>query len=217
MAYPAVFESTSWPDGLIQLLDDHHVAILCDEGRARHHAERAIHEQLSRLPESRVIDIDCAAARDLPSFCKQLEPHFADRKPRPEQWWRDVNSVIDLLRGSDTGTAQGSAFPLAGSEIGVKREYFLWHEAECLLETDLALFSALVNAFLGVAAEREHISAERLLIQRVVFFGGAKLGAYADDPKGQFSCWLKDDEGSPLWEVISVVERPMVITYRVDG
>ena len=115
-----------------------------------------------------------------------------------------MSSVIDVLRSS-------------GATRGHKREYFLWHEAEALLEADVRLFGALVDAFLGVAAEREHISADRLVLQRVVFLGGSKLGAYAEDPCGQLRRWLEEQDGSPFWEVLSVVERPPVITYRVDG
>lgn len=245
---PAALESTSWPDGLIQLLDDHHVAVLCDDGHGRRRAARILQQHLSGLADTRVIDIDCSAATDLPSFCKQLEPHFPDRPITPSPWWRDINNVIDLLRSAGAGSRAGGSFheimetprgPRAGdshansnadenaagmtstpprrSTMTLKREYFLWHEAEALLETDVELFGALVNAFIGVAAEREHVSVDRLLIQRVVFLGGAKLGAYAEDSNGQFCRWLEEDQGSPFWEVISVVERPAVIAYRVEG
>src|SRR5207247_6640689 len=99
----------------------------------------------------------------------------------------------------------------AAPGAALKRGYFLWRQADPLLDADVNMFSALVNAFLAVAAEREHISADRLLIQRVVFLGGAKLGAYAEDARGQFCRWLDDDDGSPFWEVINVVQRPAVI------
>jgi hypothetical protein len=237
---PAALESTAWPDGLIQLLDEHHVAVLCDDANHRRRAGRSLQQHLFNLADSRVIDIDCTHATDLPTFCQQLEPHFPDRPITPSPWWRDVNNVIDLLRSSGAGTRAGGSIreiletpkdrgeidieilghaPVAPSRpsVTLKREYFLWHEAEALLEHDVELFSALVNAFFGVAAEREHISADRLLIQRVVFLGGAKLGAYAEDSNGQFCKWLEEDQGSPFWEVVNVVERPAVIAYRVEG
>jgi hypothetical protein len=110
--------------------------------------------------------------------------------------------VIDVLRGAC---------------IGFKRRYFIWHDADAMLEADVELFCRLVNAIFAVAAECEHISLDPVVLQRVVFLGGAKLGAYAEDANGQFCRWLEDEDESPFWDVISVVDRPPVITYRIDG
>ena len=74
----------------------------------------------------------------------------------------------------------------------------------------------MVNALLGTAAYHEHVEPDVLVLQRVVFFGGDKLGASAEEPHGQFNAWLTEDDGD-LWEVYACLERPPVMTFRLDG
>ena len=198
----ATFDSTTWPDGIIQLLDDHHLVVLSDSSSARGQFATTLNRRLDGLAETEIINIDGALATDLPSFCNQLERQLAIRRAGPNPWWRDVPSVIDVLRRA--GTAP-------------KRRYFICQDAHTLLESDVELFCRLVNAMLGVAAECEHITLDPLVVQRTVFVGSSKLGAYAEDANGQFCRWLDDAEDSPFWEVASVIERPPVITYRIDG
>jgi hypothetical protein len=198
----ATFESTGWPDGIIQLLDDHHLVVLSDSGRARSQFADHLAKHLGSMSDTEIITIDGAFAIDLQSFCEQLEQQLKLSRIGPNPWWRDVCSVIEVLRHA------GSA---------PKRRYFIWQEAHTMLENDVELFCRLVNAFMGVAAEFEHINLDPLVLQRAVFIGGPKLGAYAEDCNGQFSRWLDDDRDSPFWEVASVIDRPPVLTYRIDG
>jgi hypothetical protein len=200
----ATFESLTWPDGIVQLMDDHHLVVLSDSANARRQFGDTLAGHLENIRETEIVSIDGAHATDLPSFCSQLERQLGILPQGPSSWWRDMSSVITLLRGAATSP---------------KRRYFLWHEADVMLEQDVDLFGRLVNAFLGVAAEHEHITmdANVLVLQRVVFMGGAKLGAYAEDTDGQFNRWLDDSEDSPFWEVASVIDRPPVITFRIDG
>ncbi len=195
-------DSGAWPEDVIQLLDDHHLVVLSSSAKARQQFHHTLVQHLDGLGETEVIAIDGASAIDLPSFCQQLEKQLTVKRTGPSPWWRDVNSVIEVLRG-----AQGMS----------KRRYFVWNEAHAMLEANVDLFCRLVNAFFGVAAEYEHVNMDPLVLQRVVFIGGAKLGAYAEDSNGQFNRWLDDEEESPFWEVASVMERPPVITYRIDG
>jgi hypothetical protein len=196
-------EATAWPDDIVQLLDDHHLVVLSDDAAVRRRFADSLQQQLRVLGDTDVVEIEGSAATDLPSFCRQLEGRLHIRRDAVNPWWRDMQSVINVLRR-------------AGS--GPKRRYFLWHDADAMLEADVELFCHLVNAFFGVAAEFEHVSLDPVVLQRVIFLGGAKLGAYAEDVNGQFCRWL-DEEGdeSPFWEVASMVERPPVITYRIDG
>ena len=124
--------------------------------------------------------------------------------PQSKSWWRDTASLISLLR---------STADIAGAP---KHRYFVWTDADVLLRRDEDLFSHLVNALLGVAAEQEHITRDSLVLQREVFIGSEALAAYADKPDGQFHRWL-DEEGSPFWEVASVLDGPPVLTYRIEG
>jgi len=199
----ATFESTSWPQSVIQLLDDHHLVVLSDRPRARQQFGSSLGDHLRTITDTHVVTIDGAAATDLPSFCRQLVQGLLLPKIKVNPWWRDMQSVIEVLRSACTG---------------FKRRYLIWQDADAMLESDVELFCRLVNAMFGVAAECEHISLDPVMLQRVVFIGGAKLGAYAEDVNGQFCRWLDDDEqDSPFWEVMSVVERPPVIAYRLEG
>jgi hypothetical protein len=205
----ALDESVARPDGIIQLLDDHHVVVLCDHIGLRRQVGKTLRQRLGAISETRVIELEGAAATDLVSLYYQFERQVGSSPKGNTQhslnhWWRDLQSIVELLRH-------------ATPPREIKREYFIWHDADVLLEHDLSLFGSLVNSMLCIAAEREHVSLDRLVLQRVVFLGGAKLGAYAEDPNGQLSRWLEDQEGSPFWEVMSVIDRPPVITFRVEG
>jgi hypothetical protein len=204
---PTTFDSTMWPEGVIQLLDEHHLVVLSDSPPARHAFAKRLAEQLSAIEQTHVAMIDGTVATDLVSFCRQLERSLSSQAPaerlvHPNPMWRDIQSVIELLRTACSGH---------------KRCYLIWNDADAMLEADVELFSQVVNALVGVAAEFEHISIEPLVLMRVVFIGGSKLGAYAEDVNGQFCKWLEDQEDSPFWEIMSVVDRPPVITYRIDG
>lgn len=198
----AALDFQSTPEDVIQVLDDHHLVALSDSRLARQRFRATLVEHLDSIGDTEVIGIRGDHAIDLPSFCRQLERQLAVQRRGPQTWWRDVSSVIDLLRGAASRP---------------KRRYFVWNDADAMLRSDAGLFCRLVNALFGVAAECEHISMEPLVVQRVVFIGGEPLGTYAEDAHSQFSRWLDDDEESPFWEVASVLERPPVLAYRIGG
>jgi hypothetical protein len=196
--------SAEWIGSITPLLDDHHLVVLSDSPLTRERFALALRHHLEGQADTKLIVVDGSQTPDIPSFCRQLESQLPARPPRgAPTWWRDIHHVIDLL---------------ANAPHLRRREYLLWREADVMLEADVATFSRLVNALLGSAAEREHVSPQPLVLERVIFIGGAKLGAYAEDTTGQFCRWLADDDaGSPVWEVASVLERPPVIVYRIDG
>ncbi len=200
------------PTDLVQLLDEHHVVVLADDPRQRRQFTRVLSDHLNAQPQTEVVVLDGANMTDLPSLVRELTRRAGRDDPvdlPPDgEGERGVpapdpfEAVIDLLR-------QWPGTP--------HHRYLLWREADVLLDADLALFARFVNALFAVAAEREHLNAEPLILQRVALIGNAKLGAYAEDERGQFSCWLEDEEGgSPFWEVMSCVDRPPVITCRLD-
>jgi hypothetical protein len=195
-----------WPGEVIQLLDDHHLVVVTDRAATGERFGDMLIKRMMQMADTQVVVLDGEAVTDVPSFCRLVELQTLTRSERKElpqtkNFWRDVQSVINVLRR--TGPT-------------IKRRYFVWHKADALLKRDPALFSHLVNALLGVAAEQEHIVLDSLTIQRVVFIGGEALATYAEDSDGQFHRWL-DEEGSPLWEVASVLERPPVLTYRLEA
>ncbi len=195
-----------WPDEVIQLLDDHHLVVVTDDQQRGERFGETLVRRMNQMADTQVVVLDGQAVTDVPSFCRLVELQTltrAERKqlPQTKTFWRDVQSVINVLRRTNAS---------------IKRRYFVWHKADALLKSDEALFSHLVNALLGVAAEQEFIVPDSLTIQRVVFIGSEALTQYAEDAESQFNRWL-DEEGSPLWEVASVQEKPPVLTYRLEA
>lgn len=195
-----------WPGEVIQLLDDHHLVVVTDRAATGERFADMLVRRMTQMADTQVVVLDGEAVTDVPTFCRLVELQTLTRSERKElpqtkTFWRDVQSVINVLRRTHPMT---------------KRRYYVWHKADALLKRDPALFNHLVNALLGVAAEQEHIVLDSLTIQRVVFIGGDALAKYAEDPESQLNRWL-DEEGSPLWEVASVLERPPVLTYRLEG
>jgi hypothetical protein len=197
-------DSIDWSQDIAPLLDDHHMVVLSDSAEVRSRFALALRHHLQSQADTTVLEIDGTQAPDIPSFCRLLEAELPPREARvAPSWWRDVHHVIELLTRAPHER---------------RREYLLWRDADVMLEADVTMFGRLVNALFGSAAEREHVSPKPLVLERVIFTGGAKLGAYAEDTHGQFCRWLEDDDAdSPVWEVASVLERPPVIVYRIDG
>jgi hypothetical protein len=75
-----------------------------------------------------------------------------------------------------------------------KYRFYLWHDADVLLKHDASLFGQLLDAFAGVAAEAE----------------------YAEDPAGQCCRWHDDGQGEPFWQVVTGIDAPPFMRYRID-
>ena len=69
---------------------------------------------------------------------------------------------------------------------------------------------SLLYAMMGVAAEQEFSTEDRLVISRVLFIGGESLLR----AKG-LARWWPEGPNKPLWEVVSGLARPPVCAVRV--
>jgi len=192
------------PAEITQLLDEHHLVVL-GEPAVRRRFARTLGERLASLPESDVVPIRGDRATALGSFSRELESAMTPAPAGESAPASSANGVADII-------ATLRACPQAA-----KRQYFLWDDADAMLESDVTLFGRIVNALLGVAAEREHISPDRLVIQRTIFLGNDKLGAYAEEEHGQFRTWILAGDTTPFWEVASCLDRPSVLTFRLEG
>jgi hypothetical protein len=203
----ATFESGTWPADIAQLLDDHHLVVLSDHPAERARFHTTFGDYLRSILDTQVVAISGEHATDLASLCAELRKHLPhDVRPKPT-----MRGIVNLLRN----------WP--GEP---KRLYIMWTNADATLEADMRFFARVANAIFAVAVEHEHLSTHRLILQRAIFLGTSKLGAYAEDHKGQFSKWLdayeetrdgEDSEDLRLWEAQSCVERPPVLIYRIDG
>ena len=181
--------------GMAPLLDEHHLVLLSDDPRERRAVARRLAGQLSGLEGTRIIQVDGAAWETL----------SGDAEADAESVQAVLGGMISRFRGTDED---------------LRRRYLIWHDADELLERNVVLFGQVVNALLAIAVEHEFLTVDPLVLHRVVFTGGAKLGAYAEDEAGQFCRWLRGPAGQsePLFEgVPECLHRPPVLTYRLDG
>lgn len=184
-------------ENVIQLLDEHHVAVLVDGQHERLDLADDLVAAAAGMPETDVQVIE-GGVDSIDAFCSVVE-RAGNGRSRIE---RSFDGVIDALRAQPTT---------------VKRRYIVWRDAETMLEADVALFGALVDAMLVVATAHEHLTADRLVVFRLVLFGGPKLGAYAEDEQGQFVRWLDGRDHALSRAVSRRIRHPGVLAYRVDG
>jgi len=206
----ATFDSTVWPESIVQVLDENHLVVISDHADARRRFALTLTQQLDLMEQTQVISIDGRKCVDLPSFCRELETKLTIPSAARNSWWCDLHSVIAVLRSSSPGR---------------RRRYLVWNDADTMLNADAVMFRRLVNALFAVAAETEYVSLDPVVLQRVVMLGGLKMGEYAEDDRSQFNRWLleetdgtnDDPKESAFWEVQNVIERPPVLVYRLDA
>ncbi|MHC4946736.1 MAG: hypothetical protein ACYTG1_00530 [Planctomycetota bacterium] len=187
-------------EGIVPLLDDHHLAVLADDPWTRAAFESELAASLATLTDTEVVRIDGGRAADLAGFLDELAGGLGtDRATAGPE---GVAAVAGLLRRAAEGP---------------KRRYLVWSDADVMLEADVALFGRLANLLFAVAAEAEHLSPDVLVLQRVIFTGGAKLGAFAEFTGGPFCRWLDDADPPAGPAVAACVDRPAVLAYRLEG
>ncbi|MHC4989410.1 MAG: hypothetical protein ACYTGC_00375 [Planctomycetota bacterium] len=183
---------------LTQLLDEHHLVVLSEDPSRRYAFGRLMARHLGGLPHAQVLRFDGVGALDAGGVVRALQPVMRIR-PRASH---DITGIVRLLRYTPGQ---------------VRHRFIIWDDADEMLEHDVRQFSEIVNAMMAVAAEHEHITPEPLIVQRMMFIGGDKLGAYAEEEGGQFCQWLAAPGGAPFRAIRRYVDRPPVLTYRLDG
>lgn len=187
------------PSEIIQLLDEHHLVVLADASALRADFMRTLSDSLEAMPATELIAVDGRKTTDFESFCRQLTRHRYDI----DEPCDSVAALIEHLR-------RWPGQP--------HHRYLLWSDADVLLDADVELFGRVLNAICLVAAAFEHLEADSLVLHRLILTGGSKLGAYAEDVRGQLSAWRDDDaEAEPLlMQVRPILARPPVLVYRLE-
>ena len=205
---PVRHEPSEWLAAAAAALEESHLAAWTASAPLRERFGLEMTWYLQHLPQTQTVAIHGGGATDLEGLCRQLEPAFPDAGPL-ERAVEGKRGIIDTLR------RRPSESVLLGSAGLVKHRYLVWRDADAMLTSDPALFGRLVDAMVGVAAESEYASEDRLLIQRVLFIGSEPLRTYADDPNGQFRRWLSEGPGEPFWSTVSGITTPPVKRFEI--
>lgn len=196
----ANIHSSPEPSEIIQLLDEHHLVVLEDRNSMRFDFMRTLRDSLDAMPSTELITIDGRRATDLTSFCHE----FTRQRHDIDEPCGSIDTLIERFRD----------WP--GEP---HHRYLLWNDADVLLDADIDVFGRIINALCLVAAAFEHLESESLVLHRFVLIGGSKLGAYAEDVRGQLNAWREEDpEAEPLlMQIQPIMPRPSFLVYRLDG
>ncbi len=195
---------TDWQADVVQLLDEHHLVAWSELPQRRTQFAVSLGQFLGAQRDTEVCVFYGKYITDLESFCYQLERSVPG--PVLQRRLEGPGGIADLLRqrASFRGRAES------------KFRFYIWHDADVLLRANHKLFGRIVDAMSGVAAEAEYVSDDLLLVHRSVYVGSSILDVYAEDPRGQFQSWADDGSGEPFWRVVTGLERPPFLRYRVD-
>ncbi len=201
----AVFGVANWQPEVVQMLDEHHMVATSVSARRRTHFAVCLDQFAQGLRDAEVCTLYGRFITDLDSFCYQIERAIPG--PTLERRVDGPRGVAALLRSRETFRGRPAS----------KFRFYIWHDADLLLQHNQGLFARLAEAMFGVSAEAEYVSDDLLLIHRAVFVGGPLLESYAARPDGQFQSWIDDGSGEPFWQVVTGIERPSVQRYDIDS
>jgi hypothetical protein len=208
VSLPAIkHEPSAWLASAAAALEESHLVACSDNPATRERFALEMAWFLRHVHQSQTVELPGAAIRDLPSFCRELERSLPGSGRIGFAFEGDQGIVAALRRRSPE-------MPSIDADI-IKHRFYVWRDADTLLEADRELFARLVDAITGVAAEAEYADEDRLIIHRVLFTGGPALDAYADDTHSAFSRWLSENDEEPLWATISGLEAPPVARMRL--
>jgi hypothetical protein len=194
-----------WQADVAAILDEHHLAAWSSMPRRATQFAVMLGQFLAGLRDAEVCVLYGKYITDLESFCYQLERAIPG--PSLDRRIDGPAGVVSLLRERATFLGRPCT----------KYRYYIWHDAEVLLGHDRGLFSKIVDAMAGVAAEAEYVSDDVLLLHRAVFVGSPLLEAYAADARAQFRAWLDDGMGEPFWQTVTGIDRPAFHGFGIDA
>ena len=194
----------AWRVDAAQLLEEHHLVAWSPVRSRRDSFASELATHLSRFEDTQVCVINGAAITDIESLAALLSVELGVGPVSPRLG--GPSGLLECLRRR----------PVGHECPALKRRFYVWLDADNLLRHDHLLFGRIVDAFAGIAAESEYTSEDVLLIHRAVFVGSSVLDMYAEDPRGQFRRWWSEDGERPFWDVVTGIERPVFLRYRIE-
>lgn len=201
----APLRTVPWQLQIGQALEEHHLYATSEDASRREKFVIDLGGLLAQLDDSHVCTVDGDQVHDLEGLCRELERGLGVGKIA--RTIDGAGGVVDALRMRTPGVTRAA----------VKRRSIIWREAHVLLSENAALFGRAVDAIAGVAAEHEFCSDDVLLIQRGVFVGRPALEMYAEDVRGQFRTWYREEGEPALWRVITGRKTPGVAAWKIGA
>jgi len=207
--YEAAFDAPpvalDWQPDAVARLDQSHLVAWSPQPTQQIVFTSSLQHFLRGQPDLDVCNLHGRSITSLDSFCHQVERLVPVGRLDRTLFGR--HGVVSALRRRVSAQHEGFG----------RARYFVWNDADVLLEADRGLFGELVDALAGVAAEWEYVSEDMLVIQRCVFVGGRALSEYAADATGQFRSWKRDEQGEPFWQSATGLEQPPIAVERIDA
>lgn len=204
-AQHAVALCGEWEAEVLRLLEEQHLVAWASRPDRRVRFGADITRFMQGLEGVEVCTLHGRSITGLDDFCSQLERSVPG--PALERRISGRRGLVSFLR----------AGPAFAPRRATKFRFFLWHDADVLIAADRGLFSRLVEALSGVAAEAEYVADDALMIQRVVLTGGEELAAYADDASSACRAWQDTDPGGALWRLATGLEAPAFAVAAILG
>jgi hypothetical protein len=188
------------PAGIVQLLDEHHLVVVGSTRDIRRRWISGLTSRIECLEGTRIIHLDSGTDPSLAGLLQQLDRALPQLRIRP----RNMSGLVRAFQRLTTAD---------------RRMFILWENADGMLEDNVELFGEVADTLLSSAVQHEYLSDDRLTLDRVVFTGGDKLGAYAEEDGGQFRSWrtTASEPGGATIEVRTINRRPRVLVFRLDG
>jgi hypothetical protein len=199
------FRVRDWHAEVLQRLDEAHLVAVSDVPARRVEFAAGLARFLAGMRQVEVCPLYGQSITDLETLCQQMERALPG--PRLERRIDGPRGLTSFLRQRTEGAGRPAA----------KFRYYLWHDADVLLQRSRPLFAKVADMLAGVAAEAEYASDDVLLIHRGVFVGSSLLELYAGDQRGQFRSWLGDGLGEPFWQVVTGLDEPPFTVLRIDS
>jgi len=194
-----------WQADVVQAMEESHVAAWARSGRRRLEFAAGMIRFMKSMGRTDVCVFHGRFIDDLDSFCHQLECMIPGDPL--ERRVDGPGGVVSLLRSRSDVPGQAAA----------QFRFYVWHDADELIERDAALFGRLVEAILGVAAEAEFVDDDLLLVHRLLLVGGESLRRFAADRAGPLHRWRDDGCGEPFWSVVTGVGAPVSRSVDIEA
>jgi len=141
---------------------------------------------------------------DLDSFCHQLECALGCGPVGRHV--HGPGGLVSVLRDRDAGSMGTPA----------RHRFYLWPDADVLLERDGSLFAELVESVIGVSAEIELVDDDVLMLCRLALVGGEALREVVRDPRGPLRRWREDGSGEAYWAMMTGEPAPLARELDID-